>query len=100
MNKKEKYKNTNTKESIYGDNNFFQFGVCCFRIYDKCCSKNNNYINDDKIYYDIPKDFGLTDGESNFTISSYEVYQVEFWLDKLFKNTKGFYINYYFYFKY
>ena len=78
LNKKEKYKVVNTTEAICGRENYFQFGVCCFKICDKCSSTNNNYINNDKNYYDIPENYGLTDGEKQFTVSTYEVYQIEF----------------------
>ena len=78
LDKKEKYKVTNIDEAIYGSNNFFQFGTCSFRICNNCTSVNTNYINDHKKYYDLPSNYGLTGGDSNFTISSYEVYQVEY----------------------
>ena len=78
LDKKEKYKVTNANWSIYSCNDFFQFGGCCFRIYNNCTSVNTNYINDSKSYYDIPCNYGLTGGDNNFTISSYEVYQIEY----------------------
>ena len=78
LDKKEKYKVTNANFSIYSCNDCFQFGGCCFRIYNNCTSVNTNYINDSKKYYDIPCNFGLTGGDKNFTISSYEVYQIEY----------------------
>ena len=80
LDKKEKYKVIAIDYSLYvsSKNDFFQFGGSCFRIYNNCTSFNTNYINDDKTYYDIPKNYGLTGGDKNFTISSYEVYQIEF----------------------
>ena len=78
LDKKEKYKVTNANCSIYSCNNFFQFGGCCFRINNNCTSVNTNYIKDSKNSYDIPCNFGLTGGDKNFTISSYEVYQIEY----------------------
>jgi len=78
LDKKEKYKVTNPNFSIYSCNDFFQFGRCCFRINNNCTSVNTNYIYDSKNYYDIPCNFGLTGGDKNFTISSYEVYQIEY----------------------
>ena len=78
LDKKEKYKVTNPNFSIYSCNDFFQFGGCCFRINNNCTSVNTNFINDSKSYYDIPCNFGLTGGDENFTISSYEVYQIEY----------------------
>ena len=56
---------------------FFKIGVCCFRINDKCTSNQENCINDHKYYYDIPLKYELTGGEYYFTISTYEVYEVE-----------------------
>jgi len=78
LDKKEKYKVTNTDQSTYGDLNFFQFGLCSFRINNNCTSVNTNYLTDNKLYYDLPNNYGLTGGDKNFTISSYEVYQVEY----------------------
>ena len=78
LDKKEKYKVINPKNALYGKEDFFQFGGCCFRIYNNCTSINSNYINDNKYDYDIPDKYGLTGGDSTFTISSYEVYQIEY----------------------
>ena len=78
LDKKEKYKVTKINVAIFGSNNFIQFGGCCFRICNNCTTVNTNYINDGKNYYDIPNNFGLTGGNKNFTISSYEVYQIEY----------------------
>ena len=78
LDKKEKYKVTNANWSIFSCNDYFQFGGCCFRINNNCTSVNTNYINDSKNNYDIPCNFGLTGGDKNFTISSYEVYQIEY----------------------
>ena len=78
LNKKEKYKVNNPEKAIFGWYDCFQFGTCCFRIYDKCTLTDNNYINDNKRYYNVPDNYGLTDGEKKFVISSYEVYHIEF----------------------
>lgn len=78
LDKKEKYKNNNPRQAIWTSERCFQFGRCCFRIYDKCTSRNDNYINDGKNYYNIPENFGLTGGNNSFVISSYEVYKLEF----------------------
>ena len=77
LDKREKYKVVNTKRTLCCRKDFFQFGYCCFRICDNCTSVGG-FIYNDKIYYDIPRNYGLTGGEKQFTISSYEVYQVEF----------------------
>ena len=78
LNKKEKYKVNEPERAIFGWGKYFQFGTCCFRIYDKCTLTDNNYINDNKRYYNVPDNYGLTDGEKKFVISSYEVYHIEF----------------------
>ena len=56
----------------------FQFGLCCFRIYDKCITRNDNYINDGKRMYNIPENDGLMEGNKTFVISNYEIYIIEF----------------------
>ena len=48
-----------------------------FRIYDKCESNQTNYINDHKNCYDIPLKYELTRGENYFTISIYEVDEID-----------------------
>ena len=78
LDKKEKYNVINKSSAIYCYENYFQFGTCCFRIYNKCTSTTDNYINDGKKHYDIPGNYELTGGDQKFTISSYEVYQLEF----------------------
>ena len=76
--RKEKYKVNNSNQALYCGKDFFQFGACCFRICNNCTTVNSNYINDGNSYYYIPDNFGLTGGDKNFIISSYEVYQVEY----------------------
>ena len=77
LNKKEKYKVKSPEYAIIGREKYFQFGVLCFRILDKCSSTSQNYMSFSKKSYNVPN-YGLTDGEQNFTISSYEVYHIEF----------------------
>ena len=78
LDKKGKYKVTRIDCAIYGCKDFFQFGGYCFRIYNNCTTVNTNLLNDNKNSYDIPSNYGLTGGDNNFTISSYEVYQIEY----------------------
>ena len=78
LDKKEKYKVINKKCAILGRDEYFQFGACSFRIYNNWTSTSNNYVNNDKNYYDIPNNYGLSGGEKTFKLSSYEVYQLEF----------------------
>ena len=78
LNKKEKYKVKSPGCAVIGRKKYFQFGACCFRILDKCSSTIDNYISNNKEYYNVPDNYGLTNGEQKFTISSYEVYHIEF----------------------
>ena len=78
LDKKEKYKVTDTNNAIIGREDYIQFGACCFMIRNNCTTVNTNYICDNKNCYDIPSNFGLTGGDRKFTISSYEVYQIEY----------------------
>ena len=78
LNLKQKYKVTNKDKAILFRDSYFQFGRCCFRICNNCTTNSSNYINDNKNSYDIPSGYALTGGQSNFVVSSYEVYQIEF----------------------
>ena len=78
LNLKQKYKVTQKYNAIFFQDSFFQFGGCCFRICNNCTTNSSNYINDNKNSYDIPSGYALTGGQSNFVVSSYEVYQIEF----------------------
>ena len=78
LDKKKKYKVTNPNSAIYASSDFFQFGTCCFRIYNNCTISSSNYINDGTNYYDIPGNYEITGGEHNFTVFCYEVYQIEY----------------------
>ena len=75
---KGKYKVNDKDYALYCDKHFFQFGGCCFKICNNCTSVNTNYLNNGNRFYYIPDNFGLTGGDKNFIISSYEVYQIEF----------------------
>ena len=79
LDRREKYKVVSTKNALYCGKDFFQFGLCYFRIDNNCTSVKTNFIYDNKNYYGTPSNYGLTGGESQFTISSYEVYQIEYW---------------------
>ncbi len=54
LDKKNKYKVTNPDYAIYAASDFFQFGGCCFRLYNNCTISSSNYINNNKNSYDIP----------------------------------------------
>ena len=63
----------NSQNHIYGWKNYFQFGND-IRIYDKCTSTNNNCVG--KVFYNSPDNYQLNGGNRNFTVSSFEVYEI------------------------
>jgi len=60
------------------NNNYFAFGakISDFYIENNCTSSNSNYNSNTGIYETTEK-YELN-GEENFTVSSYEVYQIEY----------------------
>jgi len=78
LDKKNKYKVISPSNAIFAYPEYFQFGGCCFRIYNNCTISSSNYINDNKNYYDIPSNYEITGGDHQFTIFCYEVYQIEY----------------------
>ena len=55
-------------------NNYFSFGNNIY-IYNNCTQNNLNYICS-RVSYDIPKNYVLNGGKDNFTVKSYEVYEI------------------------
>ena len=78
LDKKNKYKVTNPDYAIYAYSDFFQFGGCCFRIYNNCTNSSSNEISKNKYCYDIPGNYEITGGEQKFIVFCYEVYQIEY----------------------
>ena len=78
LDKKKKYKIKQPKKAIQTNNNYFAFGVehSDFYIDNNCTSSNNNYNSNIGIY-ETTEEYELN-GEKNFTVSSYEVYQIEY----------------------
>ena len=79
LNKMKKYKIAKPENVIETGNNYFAFGgtISDFFIEDDCHSTNNNYCNHyGGTYCNVGK-YGLNGNKSNFTVSSYEVYQIE-----------------------
>ena len=77
LDKKKKYKIKNPDRGIETHSSYFAFGGGSdFYIYDKCTSYTNNYNNNDGTY-ETTETYELN-GERNFTVSSYEVYQIEY----------------------
>ena len=77
LDNKKKYKIKNPNNAIQTYYCYFAFGVGSdFYINDKCTSYTNNY-NKNTGTYETTKQYELN-GEYNFTVSSYEVYQIEY----------------------
>ena len=78
LDKKKKYKIKNPDKAIETSSCYFAFGSTFsdFYIYDKCTSSTDNY-NQNTGTYETTEQYELN-GEYNFTVSSYEVYQIEY----------------------
>ena len=77
LDKKKKYKIKEPKYGIQTNLGYFAFGNGNdFNIYNNCTSNNNNYNNNGGTY-ETTETYELN-GEKNFTVSSYEVYQIEY----------------------
>ena len=77
LDKEKKYKIKNPGNAIQTHSNFFAFGGGSdFYIHDKCTSSTDNYNNNTGTY-ETTEEYELN-GEKNFTVSSYEVYQIEY----------------------
>ena len=77
LDKKKKYKIKKPEYGIQTSSDYFGFGGGNdFLIYNNCTSKNNNYNNNSGTY-ETTETYELN-GEYNFTVSSYEVYQIEY----------------------
>ena len=77
LDKKKKYKIKNPDKAIQTSSDYFAFGGGSdFYIYDKCTSYIYNY-NQNTGTYETTEQYELN-GEQYFTVSSYEVYQIEY----------------------
>ena len=78
LNKKKKYQILKPENAIDTTSSYFAFGGGSdFYIENNCTSKNNNYVNNCGTY-DTTETYELNGGERNFTVSSYEVYQIDY----------------------
>ena len=77
--KKKKYEIKDPKNAIqtYDDYIAFGGGGSDFYIYNQCTTYTNNYNNNIGTY-NTTETYELNGGEYNFTVSSYEVYQIEY----------------------
>ena len=78
LDRKEKYNITNENCANYlesgGD---FYFGSAALCIYNNCTSNKSNFVATNS-YTTVPANNAINGGEQNFTVSSYEVYQIEY----------------------
>lgn len=79
LNKMKKYNILKPEKAIQTSNSYFAFGEGNSYIYIKnnCHSTNDNYCDDYDKIYSATERHELNGGKKNFTVSSYEVYQIE-----------------------
>ena len=79
LDRKEKYNITNENNANYlNSGSFFQFGGGAdLRLYNNCTSNKSNYVSNSS-FDTVPANFAINGGEQYFTVSSYEVYQIEY----------------------
>ena len=78
LDRKEKYNITNENYANYLESgSFFQFGSPALRLYNNCTSNKSNYVATNS-FTTVPANFAINGGEQYFTVSSYEVYQIEY----------------------
>ena len=79
IDKKKKYNIKNPEYAIGFENNYFwMFGYSYNTIVcrNNCTKTNDNYV--DNKTYDIPEQYELNGGESNFTVKNFEIYHIEY----------------------
>ena len=78
LDRKEKYNITDENYANYLDNgSSFYFGSAALRIYNNCTSSKDNYVANHS-FTTVPQNNGINGGEQYFTVSSYEVYQLDY----------------------
>ena len=80
LDKKEKYNITSEVTANYLESgSSFCFGSAALRLYNNCTSHKNNYVSNNS-FNTIPNNWDIIggQGDNKFTVSSYEVYQVEY----------------------
>ena len=78
LDKKEKYKIIKPENAIETSSIYFAFGGGSdLYVYNNCKSSQYNYVNGSGTYDKI-ENYELNGGERNFTVSRYEVYQIEY----------------------
>jgi hypothetical protein len=78
LDRKEKYNitNENYANRLESGSNFY-FGDADLRLYNNCTSNKSNYVASYS-YTTVPANNAINGGEQNFTVLSYEVYQIEY----------------------
>lgn len=79
LNKKKKYQILKPEYAIgFGLNSYWMFGYSynAFVIYDNCTSNNSSYVGNGPYY--IKEQYELNGGEYNFTVESFEIYQINY----------------------
>ena len=78
LDKKEKYKIIKPENAIQTYSEYFAFGSGSdFYVHNNCKSYQYNYVNGSGTYDKI-QNYELNGGEQYFTVSRYEVYQIEY----------------------
>ena len=78
LDKQKKYNIINPKKAIQTHSSYFAFGGGNdFHVNGKCTTYTNNYNNNSGTY-NTTETYELNGGEYNYTVSSYEVYQIEY----------------------
>ena len=78
LDKQKKYNIKKPENAIETHSSYFAFGGGSdFYVYNKCTSYNMNY-NNNRGTYNTTQTYELNGGEKNYTVSSYEVYQIEY----------------------
>jgi len=78
LDEQKRYNIKNPKNAIQTDSSYFAFGGGNdFHINGKCTSYTNNYNNNSGTY-NTTETYELNGGEQYYTVSSYEVYQIEY----------------------
>ena len=78
LDKKEKYNITNENNAIYlSSGKYFAFGNTALCISTNCISGNYNSVNNSS-FETVPPNYGINGGYNSFTVSYYEVYQIEY----------------------
>ena len=77
LDKKEKYNITSPQYATYYTDDEFYFGGSALNLYDGCTSSQKNYVSDHS-FSTVPQNYEINGGEHHFTVSCYEIYQIEY----------------------